>query len=132
MSFWRLRGSPLLGFFVSLLVLWILAAGEVAGARETQKGTDEVQPTVRLQVTLSGITSYNDFQEIRAALSQSEGVEKVSVDTEAPGLVTLNVKYAGEPRSLVDKLIVFFPTKYVIKEKDLPSGVREISISRVN
>lgn len=79
-------------------------------------------------MTLIGITSFRDFQEIKAALTQSEGMEKVSLETEAPGLITFSLRYAGEPGSLIEKLNAFFPKKYAIKEKHTRGGT-EITIS---
>ncbi|HSA60096.1 MAG TPA: hypothetical protein VLJ37_10480 [bacterium] len=85
--------------------------------------------TVDLAVTLSGITSFQDFQELRAGLLKSEGVSKVNLVSEAPGLITLNVTYAGEAVSLIDKLSSFFPKKYNMKEKRLPGGGTEVSVT---
>jgi hypothetical protein len=97
------------------------------GAKET---TPPVKATLVLRVTLVGIVSYQDFREIRAALAQSEGMEKVTLETEAPGLITFSLRYDGEPGSLIEQLNGFFPQKYSIKEKHT-SGGTEISISRV-
>lgn len=116
-------------FGISLLLLvfewgW---GGDFSFAQEA--GSATTVATVGLKVTLVGINSYPDFQAIRAALTQSEGVEKITLDTEAPGVVTFQVRYEGEPRSLIEKLEAFFPKKYSMVEKHLPSGFREITIS---
>jgi hypothetical protein len=85
--------------------------------------------TIDLTVTLSGITSFQDFQEIRAGLLKSAGVSKVALVSEAPGLIAFRVTYAGEAVSLIDKLSAFFPKKYHMKEKRLPSGGTEVNIT---
>lgn len=85
--------------------------------------------TVDLAVTLVGVMSFQDFQELRAGLSKSEGVSKVVLVSEAPGLISFRVTYAGEAMSLIDKLSAFFPKKYIMKEKRLPQGGTEINIS---
>lgn len=90
-----------------------------------------IEASIGLRVTLLGITAYRDMQEIRAAVSQSEGVQKITLDSEAPGLITFFVRYAGEPGSLIDKLNVLFSKKYAIKLKNLSSGIAEINISRL-
>jgi hypothetical protein len=86
--------------------------------------------TLDIAVTLVGITAFQDFQELRAGLLKSEGVSKVAIDSEAPGLISMKVTYAGEPMSLIDKLSNFFPKKYDIREKRLPGGGTEVSVSR--
>ena len=84
-----------------------------------------------LKVTFVGITSYSDFQEVTAALTHAEGVERLSQESEAPGLIILSLQYgATDPQGLIDKLSALFPKKYKMTPKDLPSGVKEIEISR--
>ncbi len=127
MSFWRLKGSITSRWFAASLVGFLLAgpsAAAQAGLEESHGGV-----TIDLAVTLSGITSFQDFQELRAGLFKSEGVSKVALVSEAPGLITFNVTYAGEAVSLIDKLSAFFPKKYNMKEKRLPGGGTEVSIS---
>lgn len=134
---WRLNGSSLSRFWVASLCLLTLC-GEGTGLAQPTKeeggakegGANEPVAMVGLKVTLVGITARGDFEEIRAALAQSEGVEKLALDTEAPGLITFRLKYAGEPAGLIEKLSAFFPKKYTMTEKHLPSGLREITISR--
>src|SRR3989338_4386364 len=128
MSSWRSKGLNPSRFLAGSLIFF--AALSTAGAEEGKKGTSFPVALLGLQVTLAGVTSFQDFREIRAALSQSEGVEKLSLDSEAPGLVTFRVQYTGEPASLIEKLEAFFPKKYSMREKPLPSGYREITISR--
>lgn len=86
--------------------------------------------TLDIAVTLAGITSFQDFQEVRAALLKSEGVSKVVLVSEAPGLISFQVTFAGEAMGLIDKLTAFFPKKYVMKEKRLPGGGSEVNIIR--
>lgn len=90
------------------------------------KEENHLGATVSIRVTLEGITSYNDYLELKTALLKSEGVDKLVIESEAPSLISLSVRYAGEPKSLIDKLNGYFSKKYRIKEK----GGGEISISR--
>jgi hypothetical protein len=90
---------------------------------------DHLEASIALRVVLINITSYHDMQEIRAALSQAESVTRITLDSEAPGLITYNVRYAGEPLGLIDKLNVFFSKKYTITQKNISSGTAEIDIS---
>lgn len=121
---WKSKGLSLFGFWI---VSFFFLVSPTSWGEEAK---DLPVATLGLQVTLVGITAYGDFQEIRAALSQSEGVGKLSLETEAPGLVTFSIRYSGEPRSLIEKLHAFFPDKYTLQEKHLPSGAREITVSR--
>lgn len=86
------------------------------------------QASLVLRLTLQGIASYGNFREIRAALAKSEKMEKVSLVSEAPGLITFDLRYAGEPKGLIEELQVFFPKKYSMKEKNFRSGGAEIII----
>ena len=63
-------------------------------------------------------------------MTKTDGVDTVAVETEAPGLVTLSVRYAGETKGLIDSLLGFFPKKYKIIEKNLKTG-SEINISKL-
>jgi hypothetical protein len=108
----------------------VLAAPAFAPAWAQNREETHAGVTVDLAVTLVGITSYQDFQELRAGLHKSEGVSKVVLVSEAPGLIMFNVTYAGEAVSLIDKLSAFFPKKYHMKEKRLPGGGTEVNISR--
>ena len=125
MPSWKLRGLSLFGFWI-VSFSFLFSPAFLPG----EEVKEFPVATLSLQVTLVGITAYGDFQEIRAALSQSEGVEKLSIETEAPGLVTFSLRYSGEPKSLMEKLHAFFPEKYSFHEKHLPSGTREITVSR--
>ena len=129
MPFWRLRELNLLRWSAASFLLLFASSSASAFAQES-KGAAETPPraTLVLKVTLIGITSYRDFREIRAALAQSEGMEKVTLETEAPGLVTFSLRYGGEPGSLIEQLHGFFPKRYSIKEKHT-SGGTEITIS---
>lgn len=128
MSSWRSSGSKISGFCVASLILLFLIpdsfgrSGEVG--EESHGGA-----TISIKVSLIGVTSYNDFLEIKTGLLKSEGVEKVTIDSEAPGVIGLSVRYAGEPKSLIEKLAAFFPTKYRMTEKRLPRGGTEINIA---
>jgi hypothetical protein len=106
MPFWKSKGSSLLKFSLASFVL--------------------------LRVTLSGVTSYPDVKEIRQAISQSQGVDKVELESESPGFILYNVQYDGETTALVDKLSTFFSEKYKITQKKLPSGTTEINFSGKN
>lgn len=113
---------------ISFLVFFLGLSG--ASAQPSKKEETQTPPlaTLVLRVTLIGITSYHDFKELKAALMQSEGMEKVTLETEAPGLVTFSLRYGGEPGSLIEQLHGFFPKRYSIKEKHT-SGGTEITIS---
>lgn len=138
-SSWRLKGLTISRFLaVSLLltalvqVVGVERSAGLARDREQSPPLEESHAgaTINLLVTLVGITSYQDFQELKVGLGKSEGVSKVALDSETPGLITLKVTYAGEAVGLIEKLSAFFPKKYDIKEKRLPSGGTEVSISR--
>ena len=139
MSFSRSSGSIISAFCVLSLIL----VGEQSSglARDREGGSDvrrnppireftQEGATLDISVTLVGITSFQDSQEIRAGLLKTEGVRKVVVDAEAPGLITYRVTYAGEAMGLIGKLSNFFPKKYDMREKRLPSGGTEVNISR--
>ena len=116
MSFWRSRElSP-------------------SGCSVKSKGKQLLLLVTLLKVTFVGVTSYGDFQEVTAALTHAEGVEKLFQESEAPGLITLSLQYNAPdlqgPQGLIDKLSALFPKKYKMTPKDLPSGVKEIEISR--
>ena len=139
MFFWKSKGSTPLKWSVAagIWALLLVASAALvppfvlsAEARDSEITHSGV--TIDLTVTLVGVTSFQDFQELRAGLLKSEGVEKVSLVSEAPGLVVFQVTYAGEAVSLIDKLSAFFPKKYAIKEKRLPKGGTEISISPID
>ncbi len=142
MSSWRLKGlKTLRSFAVSFLLIAIGSATLAAPphkimrlvekksdkrpGRSEMKEENHLGATVAISVTLEGITSYNDVLELKTGLLKSDGVDKVTLDTEAPGLITYTVRYAGEPKSLIEKLGGFFGKKYRIKEK----GGSEISVS---
>lgn len=83
-----------------------------------------------LQVTVSKVMSYPDFQEIKEAISKCEGVKGVSLDSEAPGLVTLQVNSTEDPQSLVEKLALLLDaTKFSLELKKLTSGTQELVVS---
>lgn len=124
MSFLRSKGSRRFGFFISLLVFVFCARGLVA-----QGVSAEAAASRSLQVSLVDITSYNEFQEIQAGLSKIDGIERLSLDAEAPGLQRMSLRYTGELKVLMDKLEEIFVHKYLLGEKRLPSGLQEITIS---
>jgi hypothetical protein len=105
----------------------------MAFARDREEGSGgftQERTTLEITVALVGITAYQDSLEIKTGLLKTEGVQKVSVDTEAPGFITYKVTYAGEAMSLIDKLSNFFPKKYDFREKRLPGGGTEVDVSR--
>ena len=110
---WKLRELSLFGFFVLSLSHCPLAFADTP-----------------LSVTLTGITSYNDAQEIRAALTQSAEMKKVVIESEAPGLILLKADYPGDASLLINNLTTIFPQKYIISQKQLPNGSTEITFSR--
>ncbi len=123
---WRSKGSKIFGWWLASLLLMtttLFAQGE------GEKEPDHLGATTRIAVTLSGIASYNDFLEIRTALAKTEGVDRVILETEAPGLITMTVRYAGEARGLIESLSTFFPQKYKITEKNLKAG-SELNITK--
>ncbi|HEX5038256.1 MAG TPA: hypothetical protein VFX30_13950 [bacterium] len=129
MSFSRSKGSIISAFFaISLLAGLAFGPAELAAAPKEEISHEGA--TLDIIVALVGITAFQDSQEIRAGLLKTEGVQKVSVDTEAPGLITYRVTYAGEAMSLIDKLSNFFPKKYDFREKRLPGGGTEVDVSR--
>jgi len=118
----KLKESNLLKFFVvSLFVLFVLQ-GSPSQAQET---TSQI-----IQITLTGINSFSDFQEIQSALAKMEGVAQLTRDSEAPGLLILSMKYAGDSKGLIEKLNTVFLKKYTVTEKNLPSGVKELTLSK--
>lgn len=123
---WRSKGSKIFGWWLASL---LLAAPTLSAQGEGEKEQDHLAATTRIAVTLSGIASYNDFLEIRTALAKTEGVDRVILETEAPGLITMTVRYAGEARGLIESLSTFFPQKYKITEKNLKSG-SELNITK--
>ncbi len=133
MWFWRSRGSRVFGLWLVSAVLLMSLGLSAKPEKKTEKSakTEEnhLGATTDLRVTLEGITTYNDFLEIRAALAKTDGVDKVMVDAEAPGLITLTVRYAGEARGLIESLTTFFPKKYRFTEKNLKTG-SEINVSK--
>lgn len=124
MWFWRSRGSKIFAWWLASLLLTAFAAFAQEGREENHLGA-----TTRIGVTLAGITSYNDYLEIRTALAKTDGVDRVVLDTEAPGLITMTVRYAGEARGLIESLSTFFPKKYKITEKNLKTG-SELNITK--
>ena len=124
MSFSKSRGFSLLkycslGIFVCLLLAAPLSAQQ-----------EEAPAALQMQVTLIGINAYQEVREIRAALAQMEGTEKVSLDSEAPGLITLHLSTTGSSSHLIEKLSGFFPNRYEIQEKLLPGGGTETIIQK--
>lgn len=95
-------------------------------------GLIEAQQAASLPITmtLQGIRSYSDFQEIQATLGRSEKVEKISIWQEAPGLILMNMHYVGEAKGLIETFSVLFPDKYSLKEKSLRGGRTEIVLKR--
>ena len=131
MSSWRSKGSIISVFCAINLLVGVVTSSVVLEA--APKNTEEISHegvTLEISVALVGITAFQDSQEIRAGLLKTEGVQKVSVDTEAPGLITYRVVYAGEAMSLIDKLSNFFPKKYDFREKRLPAGGTEVNVTR--
>jgi hypothetical protein len=125
MSFWSLRGSKIFkSLLASLALTPFFLGGQVSAQEENHLGV-----TTEIAVTLSGITSYRDFIEIRTALAKTEGVDRVTLNQEAPGLIALSVRYEGETKSLVDSLVAVFPAKYRFKEKNLKTG-SELNITK--
>ncbi len=90
----------------------------------------QLKGTPFLRLTLIGVNSYSDFQEIRSELAKIDGVSKITLDSEAPGLITLAFRYSGETGGAVGKLSLIAPEKYTISQKSLPSGMTEIVVSR--
>ena len=117
------------GSCVVSLFLLVLSGTSLARPQEDVGQENHSEATINIKVTLIGVTSYNDYLEIKTGLLKSEGVDKVILDAEAPGLVSLTVKYAGEPNSLIEKLTAFFPKKYSMKEKRSSAGGTEITIA---
>lgn len=121
----KLKELNLLKFFVtSLFAFGAFSLGLKVGAQETTTAFQAIQ------VTLTGINAFSDFQEIQSALSKMENVEKLTRESEAPGLLILSMKYFGDSKNLVEKLNTVFLKKYAITEKGLPSGGKEISLSK--
>ena len=89
-----------------------------------------ILPAISRKTALTGDDGWAMVTGFGAALSQAEGMERLSLDTEAPGLIAFGVKYAGEPRHLVERLGLLFPQKYSVQEKNLPSGAAEVILSR--
>lgn len=131
MPYWRSRELNRSRFFKCLLLVPLILMGQWTAAEPQEEKDPLPQAKLLLKVTLVGISSYHDFKEIKTALAQAEGVEKVALETEAPGVIGLRVRYAGEPRSLIDKLSTFFPGKYSFKEKGGGGGAVEMTISRL-
>lgn len=132
------NGLNSFGSFLARVALCLLLAAPLtlqAAAKQAKpsKQDKEVEShegaTLDIAVTLAGITAFQDFQEIRAGLLKSEGVSKVVLVAEAPGLISFKVTYAGEAMGLIDKMTEFFPKKYDMREKRLPGGGSEVSIS---
>jgi hypothetical protein len=131
MSYWKSNVSKTFTSWALASVCVFLLGGVVrVYAAGTSLEENHAKATQDLVVTLSGLTAYSEFQEIRAALTKTEGVDKIAVDQEAPGFVMLRVSYAGEARGLIDSLETFFPKKYAIQEKNLPNHQTEISITK--
>ena len=135
MCSWRSKGSinsksSAAKVFVLLLAVFLFCLPATGGLGAQNPEETHTAVTVDIAVTLAGITAFSDFQELRAGLFKSEGISKVLLVSEAPGLISFKVTYAGEAVSLIEKLSAFFPKKYDIKEKRLPSGGTEVSISR--
>ena len=110
-------------FFSSLLMM-----GSSVKAQESQPTTES--SFLPLAVTLVGITSYTDYQEILEALRKCEGVRAVSLETEAPGLTALNLPYSGEVKDVITRISGSLPPKYLLTENSLPSGSKEIRIAK--
>ena len=136
----KIFGSCVVSLFLLVLSGTSLARPQEVASRDTalayaREGGQEVgqenhsEATISIKVILVGVTSYNDYLEIKTGILKSEGVDKVILDAEAPGLVSLTVKYAGEPNSLIEKLTAFFPKKYSMKEKRSSAGGTEITIA---
>ena len=123
------RFSKILPVFLVLAVLQTVFAAAASKNPESTPAS-EGAATLKISLTLVGVTAYADYQEIRAALVQSTGVAQTDLVAEAPGLITLEVRYEGEPQGLADKLAGFFDKKYKIEVKDLFSGRREIVLSK--
>ena len=87
-------------------------------------------PTTEVRAIFLEITSYEDYKEVRALLTKTEGVQNVSLDSEAPGLISLNVTYAGNPTALYDALAASTNQKFSIKQKLLPSGTTELTFTK--
>ncbi len=132
MSYWKSSASRIFTWRTlvsALLAVVILKTGDARAAGSSQE-ENHAKATQDLVVTLSGLTAYSEFQEIRAALMKTEGMDKVVIDQEAPGFVMLKASYAGEAHGLIESLETYFPKKYTIKEKNLPNHQTEISITK--
>lgn len=125
----RLKKSGRITARTALLGSLLVGASLNAAPPKPATEQDHLQASITLRVVLINITSYRDMQEIRAALAQAEGMQRITLDSEAPGLITFNLRYAGEPLSLIDKLNLFFSKKYNITQKNISSGTAEIDIS---
>jgi len=134
---WRSKESKLFGFFLVSLVFFMPVLAHTRPEKKAERKAEKTSgkeenhlgATTDIGVTLSGITTYNDFLEIRTALLKTDGVDRVILEAEAPGLISMTVRYAGEARGLIESLSTFFPKKYKFTEKTLKTG-SELNITK--
>ena len=106
-------------------LLFSLSIGGSAFAQTTMPPT-----SLGIKVTLIGISSFSEAQEIEKALKKEEGTRDLNLEIEAPGLITSLLHFEGDSKTLVGKLSTDFAEKYSVVLKDLPSGMQEIAITK--
>ena len=83
-----------------------------------------------IQIVLVKIDSYAEYKEIQETVQKTEGVYELTPRTETPGLITLDVEYAGDSQQLTELLEQSLGKKYTISRRTLPTGISEINISK--
>ncbi len=87
-------------------------------------------PQTPVKILLANVRSYSETQQVQVKLRSIDGIGKISLDTESPGLVVLqSVVFGADPKVPVSKLLAAFSEKYSVTSKVLPSGTIEVRIA---
>ena len=125
---WKLKEFKVLKYFLVSLAVCFMTLGHVAFSTEKPPIAPPVFP---LQVTLTGIISYSDYQEIRTALLKAEGGgEEITLDSEAPGLIIFKAPSSTNSQVLLKSLSNALALRYTVDQKHLSTGEDEITISK--
>lgn len=120
MPYWKSKGLSRFAFFVlvSATLIFLTTPHPL------------VAQIAQARVILLGVTSYEDYKDIRSLIAKTEGVQTVSLETEAPGVIGLKVSYIGDASTFYDALTVAADQKFFIRQKTLPSGLAELTFSK--
>lgn len=84
---------------------------------------------VAVTIVLSGVTAFEQYSAINKALEENiRGVRSVIIKKLAPGEVVLEVRFAGEAKTLITELTKLTFENFSIKEEGSEGGVYKLSV----